>query len=114
MVTCQTCGANNEEDAAFCAKCGAALYAKEKSRGTRTDCFGGPGAPEDECFGLPYGGAICGLLLGFFIILWAISYFVPAFQLIGAYTGPILLGIVGVLIIAGALYSINRRRKQEA
>jgi LPXTG-motif cell wall-anchored protein len=114
LVTCQTCGTINEEEAQFCAKCGAALYATEKTRGTRTDCFGGPGGPEDECFGLPYGGAICGIIVGFLIILWAISYFVPAFQIIGAYTGPIFLGIIGVLLIAGAIYSISRRRRREA
>ncbi|MFX1561739.1 MAG: zinc-ribbon domain-containing protein [Promethearchaeota archaeon] len=114
MVTCQSCGTPNEEDAQFCSKCGAALYAKEKTRGSRTDCFGRPGAPEDECFGLPYGSAICGIIVGFFIILWALSYFVPTFQILGTYSGPIFLGIVGVLIIAGAIYSISRRRKSEA
>lgn len=111
MVRCQSCGKNNEDDAEFCAQCGAALYPSEKPRKQRTDCFGKADAPEDECFGLPHGGAICGIIIGFFIILWAASYFIPEIQILWVNWWPLLLGILGVLIIAGALYSISRRQK---
>ncbi|MDO8125558.1 MAG: hypothetical protein Q6364_14430 [Candidatus Hermodarchaeota archaeon] len=68
--------------------------------------------PEKECFGLPYGSAICGLIIGVIIILWALSYFIPALQIIWTLWWPILLLIVGVLIIAGALYGMFRGRRR--
>ena len=113
MVTCQACGAMNDEDAEFCAKCGASLEPTTTTprRARQTDCFGGPDKPEDECFGLPYGGAICGLIIGIFIIIWAASFFIPQLATIIANWWYLFIGIIGVLLIVGALYSISRRRK---
>jgi uncharacterized membrane protein YvbJ len=111
LVTCQACGGTNDEDAEFCAKCGASLHPTTTRKSQRTDCFGGPEAPEDECFGLPYGGAICGIIIGFFIILWASSYFIPQIAILLANWWFLFIGIIGVLMIAGAIYSISRRRK---
>lgn len=111
MVTCQACGAMNDEDAVFCAKCGASLEPTTTRKRRQADCFGGPEGPEDECFGLPYGGAICGIILGIFIILFAASFFIPQLAVLISNWWYLFLGIIGVLLIVGAIYSISRRRK---
>jgi hypothetical protein len=62
---------------------------------------------EDECFGLPGGSSIIGILFGLAIILlgarelfnWNIDF------------GPFAIIAVGVLILAGALYQQNKRRR---
>ena len=62
---------------------------------------------EDECFGLPGGGSIVGILFGLAIILlgarelfhWNIDF------------GPFAIIVVGALILAGALYQQNKRRR---
>ena len=77
--------------------------AKEK----RSDgCFGGREQREDECFGLPRGGAIFGLLIGAIIIIFGLQ------QLFGwnIEIGPFAIVGVGILIIAGAIYGLTRRR----
>ena len=55
---------------------------------------------EDECFGLPGGGSIVGVLIGLAIIL------VGASELFGwnIDIGPFAIIAVGVLIVAGVLY----------
>jgi len=73
MVYCPKCGTKNEEDVKFCVNCGAALYAEEKRERRRTTCFGAERRREDECFGLPHGGAIAGVIFGAFIILIGIA-----------------------------------------
>lgn len=109
MKTCDACGYDNEDDADFCARCGAHLTdktVKPKVHEEDKDCYG---SEEDECFGLPYGGAICGLILGVFIILWAIG---PLFGLdIWTYFWPFIILVFGVLLIAGAIYTIRRRQR---
>ena len=61
---------------------------------------------EDECFGLPRGGSIFGLFIGIIII------FVGLQQLLGwnIDVGPFAIIVVGLLIAAGALYGLTRRR----
>jgi hypothetical protein len=62
---------------------------------------------EDECFGLPGGSSIVGILFGLMIVLlgvrellgWTIDF------------GPFVIIIVGVLILAGALYQQNKRKR---
>ena len=61
MVYCSECGENNEEGREFCVKCGAALY---PARGRRMKPRG-----RDECFGLPRGGSIFGILIGLIIVI---------------------------------------------
>ena len=99
MVYCSKCGTNNEEDAEFCNKCGAALY-PEKGVTRR------PERPQkDECFGLPHGSAIFGIVLGLIIILagarellgWNIDF------------GPFVIIIIGLLIATGAIYKYSSR-----
>ena len=60
----------------------------------------------DECFGLPGGNSIIGILIGLAIILagarelfgWNINF------------GPYATIILGLLIAAGAIYTISRRK----
>lgn len=107
MVTCPKCGTKNPDEAQFCVNCGAALVSTGRERRRGGGCFGQPeGRMEDECFGLPHGGTIVGLVIGLIIILfglgslfgWKIDF------------GPLAIIIVGVLIVAGALFGLTRRR----
>jgi tetrahydromethanopterin S-methyltransferase subunit E len=108
MVTCTKCGAQNDEGAKFCVSCGARLeVVREKHRDT---CFGQPrGRIENECFGLPYGGAIIGIIIGMFILLYGIAMLLG--QDLSRYTGPFFVIIIGLLIVAGAIYGILRRTR---
>jgi ribosomal protein L40E len=104
MVYCTKCGTKNEEDAVVCVKCGASLVTRPAWRRERK-------RPETECFGLPHGGAIVGLIIGVIIILVGLSQvpgLLPEIDL-GKYIGPLAIIILGVLILAGALYSYSRR-----
>jgi tetrahydromethanopterin S-methyltransferase subunit E len=109
MVTCTRCGAQNDEGARFCVSCGARL---EIVRGRHKDaCFGQPeGRIQNECFGLPYGGAIIGIIIGMFILLSGLA------MLLGLdfsrYSGPFFVIIIGLLIVAGAIYGILRRSRR--
>ena len=96
MVYCPQCGADNEEDTEFCVKCGAAMY---PVRGMRRR------EKRDECFGLPHGGAIFGLFIGIIIILWG------ARELLGwnIDIGAFAIIIIGLLVVAGAIYGFTRR-----
>jgi len=107
MVTCSKCGTKNPDDAKFCVNCGATLYSMEGERGHGGSCFGQPERRmENECFGLPHGGTIIGLFIGLMIILfglgslfgWKIDF------------GPLMIIVIGVLIVAGALYGLSRKR----
>ena len=61
---------------------------------------------KDECFGLPRGGSIFGLVIGLIIILVGL-------QQIYGWTidiWPLLITVFGLLIFAGAVYGLIRRR----
>jgi uncharacterized integral membrane protein len=108
MKTCDACGYENDDDADFCARCGAHLAdktIKPQKHKENEECYG---SEEDECFGLPYGGAICGLIFGVFIILWAIGVILG--WSIWDYFLPIILVTFGVLLVAGAIYTMRQRR----
>ena len=107
MVYCTKCGTQNEEDTKFCVNCGAALHPEKKEEKRGDTCFGERRA-EEECFGLPYGGAIAGIIVGIFIIILGLA--VALGQDIGRWTGPFVLLVIGVLIVAGALYKLSRRK----
>lgn len=110
MVTCPNCGASNQDDAGFCVDCGSSLSSAAKSQKREDTCFGRPGRRvEEECFGLPYGGAILGIIFGAFIIIIGIS--ISLGLDIGTIIGPAVAIIIGILIVAGALYGLLRRRK---
>jgi len=102
MVYCTKCGTKNEEDAAVCVKCGAPLVAAYPPwRHAR------PPRPEEECFGLPHGGAIVGLVIGIIIILVGLASLSGID--FGRYIWPLIIIVFGILIVAGALYRYGRR-----
>ena len=90
----------------MCTQCGAAL---NKVRGRRTysrdGCF--ETKVEDECFGLPYGGAIAGVIFGILIIIIGITVFLG--QSVLSWAWPFLIIVFGCLIIAGVLYGMRRK-----
>jgi ribosomal protein L40E len=118
MVYCAKCGAQNEEGASNCVNCGASLRVSRSEKrdweeelevraedlGERAERFGR--RMEEECFGLPGGSSIIGILIGIAIIL------VGARELFGwnIDIGPFAIIAVGVLIVAGALYRQSQGR----
>ena len=62
---------------------------------------------KDECFGLPHGGAIVGIIFG--IISLILGFALLATIDIWSYLGPIGAIIVGILIITGVAYRLTRR-----
>ncbi len=126
MVYCTKCGTKNEEDAAACVKCGANLEVSREKRferrakewgeefGRRAEEWGerfGRRA-EKECFGLPHGGLIVGIVFGVIIILAGFAF---VLQETGVVTEawdifwPFIVIIFGILVLAGALYGLSRR-----
>ena len=101
MVYCTKCGAKNEDNAELCSNCAEPLKTLRSVRRVRR-------RKEDECFGLPNGGSIFGAILGLIIILWGLSSVLDID--FGNFLWPILIVVVGILIVAGSLYSMNRRR----
>ena len=120
MVYCSKCGTENEESAETCIKCSAKLNVPgkkslEKSIEDGTEEFGKRAEAwgksfgkrqEEECFGLPHGGTIFGLIIGIIIILVGISLLIG----IDLEIWPLMILIFGVLIISGALYTLTRKR----
>jgi len=121
MVYCTKCGAKNEEGVEFCVKCGANLWVSREKRferrakewgedfGKRAEEWGeqfGRRA-EKECFGLPHGGTIVGLIIGTIIILLGVS-FVLEIE-IWNYLWALIIIVVGILIVAGTIFSLSRR-----
>ncbi|MBS7657228.1 zinc ribbon domain-containing protein [Candidatus Bathyarchaeota archaeon] len=107
MATCTKCGTKNEEDAKFCVNCGARMEITRERHGD--SCFEPERRVERECFGLPYGGAIIGIIIGLLIIISGLSMI---FELdLGRYAGAFFVIIIGLLIVIGAIYGILRRRR---
>ncbi len=101
MVYCVKCGTKNPDEAQVCSKCGAQLYTTGESRHYRR--------MENECFGLPRGGMIAGIVVGLIIILAGASFLVQQVYRIDIPWFPIVIIIFGVLILAGALYGRRSR-----
>lgn len=106
MAYCHKCGTKNEDDAEYCSKCGTPLketddnYDRRHQRREYT-------RQRNECFGLPHGGMIVGLIVGVLLILFGLSS-IYGF-VIWNYIWPIIIIIVGILIVAGAIYSYTHR-----
>jgi hypothetical protein len=67
---------------------------------------------EGECFGLPNGGMIAGIIFGTIIILFGLGFFLQETGYIENFTSlfwPFIIVIFGILIVAGALYGQRRR-----
>jgi uncharacterized membrane protein YvbJ len=116
MVYCHNCGAENEEDENYCSKCGEPLKEDDKRRTRwerrqrrRNECFGMEQRQRerDECFGLPGGNIILPLIIGVILILAGLSS-IYGFQYL-QYLGPALIVLIGLLIIAGAIYRARRK-----
>ena len=123
MVYCVKCGVKNFDDAKFCDKCGENLISsQEKKRewerridewgedvGKRAEKWGKQMEREfkDECFGLPNGGAIVGIVFGIIILILGFAWL--ANINIWSYLGPIAAIIVGILIITRVAYRLTRR-----
>ncbi len=105
MVHCVKCGTENADDAKFCIKCGAQLNVTTESEQYRR--------VENECFGLPHGGLIVGVVIGILIILFGIAGILNIYYPNVNYSGwvfAIFIIVIGLLIIGGAIYRMQRRR----
>jgi len=102
MVYCAKCGSKNEDNAETCTGCGATL---QMATGPRMRARK---RAEDECFGLPYGGVIVGLIIGVIIVVWGLSQ-VPGVLPEDFSLWWLIIIVFGLLIIAGALFRLIRR-----
>jgi len=110
MVHCTKCGRQNEDGAKFCVNCGAKLSPEGLREKEEDECFGPRSREKEECFGLPYGGAIAGVVFGLFIVIIG---FATLFEIdVGRFIGPLVVVIIGILIIAGAIYGLSRRPRR--
>jgi hypothetical protein len=121
MVYCSKCGTKNEETADYCVKCNARLRVlrkedwekrieeEAKEFGRRAEIWGqqfGKHA-ENECFGLPNGGLVFGLVIGIVIILVGVLA-LAGIEFWRSFWA-IIITAFGVLIATGALYSLTRK-----
>jgi len=106
MVYCTKCGTKNEDTALVCVKCGASLETGiyEPRRYERRQA-------EEECFGLPHGGIIIGLVIGVIILLWGSFELARQMKWITVVPEiwPVAIIIFGLIIVLGALYRLSRR-----
>lgn len=109
LVYCTKCGTKNEDDAIVCSNCKVSLREVTPKRyRSQGGCFGSSEGrhSEDECFGLPYGGAIAGIIFGLIIVIIGFAI-LSGLQVLDV-LWPLMIVILGVLIIAGALYGMRR------
>jgi uncharacterized membrane protein YvbJ len=106
MVVCTRCGIKNVDNARFCVNCGTELYSAKLKKRDET-CFGRPEKRiEEECFDLPHGGVIIGIIFGILMIFIGLAM---AFGFnVGRFIGPSFMIIVGLFIILGAIYGLRR------
>lgn len=107
MVYCPKCGTKNEDAADFCVKCGASLQT-----GTVASRRYERRKAEQECFGLPHGGAIAGIVIGTIILLWGISMLLRQTGWISQTVDfwYIIIIVFGVLMVSGAVYKVTRSK----
>jgi len=106
MVYCTKCGTKNEDAAIVCNNCGASLQT-----GTPVSRRYERRRMEQECFGLPHGGAIVGITIGVIVLIWGFIVLAQQSGLISQTVEiwPFALVIFGILIIIGAIYGLGRR-----
>lgn len=105
MVYCPKCGTKNEDNADFCVKCGANLQT-----GTVASRRYERRRAEQECFGLPHGGAIAGIVFGVILLIWGIITLLQQMDIIAEtfQFWYIIIIVIGILIVAGAIYKVTR------
>ena len=108
MVFCAKCGRENDENASFCTNCGAALQPRRRGETDGDECFGPRSDRERECFGLPSGRMVFGVLFGIMIVVIGLAILWG--QDVWRWIGPLFIIMFGLLIVSGALYSLTRRR----
>ena len=110
MVYCSKCGTQNPDDAKVCSNCGAPLYiVGQNYPGSEREHYR---RMEGECFGLPNGGMIAGLIFGIIIIILGLGLFLQESGYIANFWNvfwPFIIVIFGFLLIAGALFGRRRR-----
>ena len=105
MVYCSKCGTQNPDTNTVCSNCGAPLYTVgQRYPGSDREHYR---RMENECFGLPNGGMIVGIVIGVIIILVGLGLFLQTYG-ISIDVWPFILIIFGVLILAGGIYSRRR------
>jgi uncharacterized membrane protein YvbJ len=102
MVYCQSCGTKNEEENEYCSKCGTSLKETAEKRPERRQ------RQREECFGLPYGNLVIGIIIGIILIVAGLSS-IYKFQIPWQYVGSALIVLIGLLIIIGAIYRTRRK-----
>jgi tetrahydromethanopterin S-methyltransferase subunit E len=109
MVYCSRCGTQNPDDAKNCSNCGAPLYTVgQQYPGSEREHYK---RMENECFGLPNGGMIVGVIFGIIILFAGVGLFLESSGIVvsfWSYLWPLIVIIFGLLIVAGALF--KRRR----
>jgi hypothetical protein len=106
MVYCSKCGTQNPDTNNVCSNCGSPLYTVgQRYPGSDREHYR---RMENECFGLPNGGMIVGIVIGVIIILVGLSLFLQTTIGIRIDLWPFILIIFGVLILLGALYRQRR------
>lgn len=105
MVYCTKCGAKNPDDAITCSNCGAPLNPVREERRRQYRRY------EDECFGIPHGGAIVGMAIGLLILLGGLIIILQEEKLISSNVSlwPFVLIVFGVLIVVAALFRTRRQ-----
>jgi len=107
MVYCSRCGTQNPDTNVHCTNCGAPLYTVgERYPGSDREHYR---KMENECFGLPNGNMIVGIVIGTIIVLIGLSFLLQTYGIKFDFW-PFIIIIIGVLIVAGALYSRRQYR----
>jgi len=106
MVYCIKCGTKNEDTALVCVHCGASL-----ETGTQVSRRVERRRAESECFGLPHGGIVFGIVIGVIILLWGSFELAKQMKWITTIPEiwPFFVIILGLLIVLGALYRLSRQ-----
>ena len=67
----------------------------------------------EECFGLPHGGAIFGLVIGVLIVFWGLVWLLQQTHVLptSVEIWPFAVVIFGTLMVAGAIYGMSKRKE---
>ena len=130
-MVCPKCGHQNADSARYCSKCGAGLKEKRtedwgQEFGKKMEKWGEDFGKsmeqwgeefgrtiEEECFALPHGGAIIGIIIGAFIVIIGASLALGLdFEVWGRMFGTGILILIGLIIVISAIYGLTRKRSR--